>query len=70
MEGVARLFLEDHIHHCVQAAIDSGDPADQHAKFQELIGRLEKTPIEVSLALAAELPLFPIMMSTNGGVAS
>ena len=43
LKGVERLILEDHAHHCVQAAIDSGDPAEQHAKFQELITLLQKT---------------------------
>ena len=43
LKGVERLILEDHAHHCVQAAIDSGDPSDQQAKFQELIALLQKT---------------------------
>lgn len=29
--------LADHAAHCVAAAIESGDPADQHSKFSELI---------------------------------
>ena len=43
VRAVERLILEDHAQHCVQAAIDSGDPAEQHAKFQELITLLQKT---------------------------
>ena len=30
-------ILADHAAHCVAAAIKSGDPVDQHAKFSELI---------------------------------
>ncbi|RYH02796.1 transcriptional regulator [Salipiger sp. IMCC34102] len=40
--GVERLVLEHHAHHCVAAAIDSGDPQEQRAKFDELIGLLQK----------------------------
>ena len=43
LKGGERLILEDHAHRCVQAAIDSGDPAKQQAKFQELIALLQKT---------------------------
>ena len=43
LKGVERLILEDHARHCVQIAIDSGDPAEQQAKFQELIALLQKT---------------------------
>ncbi len=43
LKGVERLILEDHAHYCVQAAIYSGDPKEQQAKFQELIALLQKT---------------------------
>ena len=43
LKGVERLILEDHARHCVQIAIDSGDPAEQQAKLQELIALLQKT---------------------------
>ena len=40
--GVERLILEAHAEHCVEAAIDSGDPKEQREKFDELIGLLQK----------------------------
>ena len=43
VRAVERMILEDHAQHCVQSAIDSGDPAEQQAKFQELIGLLQRT---------------------------
>ena len=43
LKGVERMVLENHAHHCVEAAIDSGDPAEQREKFNELIGLLQKT---------------------------
>ncbi len=42
LKAVERLVLENHAHHCVEAAIDSGDPEDQRAKFKELIALLQK----------------------------
>ena len=40
--GVEKLVLENHAQHCVEAAIASGDPEEQRAKFEELIGLLQK----------------------------
>ncbi len=40
--GVEKLVLENHAQHCVQMAIESGDPEEQRAKFDELIGLLQK----------------------------
>ena len=43
LRAIERLVLENHAHHCVQGAIDSGDPAEQRAKFNELVALLQKT---------------------------
>lgn len=40
--AVEKLLLEHHAQHCVEAAIESGDPAEQRAKFDELIGLIQK----------------------------
>ena len=40
--GVERMILENHAEHCVEHAIASGDPEEQRAKFDELIGLLQK----------------------------
>ena len=40
--GVEKLVLENHAEHCVDSAIQSGDPVEQRAKFEELIGLLQK----------------------------
>ena len=40
--GVEKLILEQHAEHCGEAAIESGDPEEQRAKFDELIGLLQK----------------------------
>ena len=40
--GVEKLILENHADHCVETAIQSGDPEEQRAKFDELIGLLQK----------------------------
>ena len=40
--GVEKLVLDNHAQHCVEAAIASGDPEEQRAKFEELIGLLQK----------------------------
>lgn len=40
--GVEKLILENHAGHCVQSAIESGDPVQQRAKFDELIALLQK----------------------------
>ncbi|WP_316015736.1 metal-sensitive transcriptional regulator [Roseobacter sp. HKCCA0434] len=40
--GVEKLILENHAEHCVETAIQSGDAAEQRAKFDELIGLLQK----------------------------
>ena len=43
LKGVERLVLENHVHHCVEDAISSGDPDEQRQKFSELIALLQKT---------------------------
>jgi CsoR family transcriptional regulator, copper-sensing transcriptional repressor len=43
LKAVERLVLENHAHHCVEAAIGSGDAATQREKFNELIALLQKT---------------------------
>jgi DNA-binding FrmR family transcriptional regulator len=40
--GVEKLILENHAAYCVETAIQSGDPKEQRAKFEELIGLLHK----------------------------
>jgi DNA-binding FrmR family transcriptional regulator len=40
--GVEKLILENHAEHCVETAIQSSDPDEQRAKFDELIGLLQK----------------------------
>lgn len=40
--AVEKLLLEHHAQHCVNAAIEGGDPSEQRAKFDELIGLLQK----------------------------
>ncbi|MEO9777802.1 MAG: metal-sensitive transcriptional regulator [Sedimentitalea sp.] len=40
--GVEKLILENHAAHCVETAIQSGDPVEQRAKFVELIRLLQK----------------------------
>lgn len=40
--AVEKLLLEHHAQHCVETAIENGDPAEQRAKFNELIGLLQK----------------------------
>lgn len=40
--AVEKLLLEHHAQHCVEAAIKSGDLGEQRAKFDELIGLLQK----------------------------
>ena len=40
--GVEKLILENHADHCVETAIQSGDPEEQRAMFDELIGLLQK----------------------------
>lgn len=40
--GVEKMVLENHAAHCVETAIQSGDPEEQRAKFDELIGLLQK----------------------------
>ena len=40
--GVEKLILENHAQHCAETAIESGDPDEQRAKFDELIGLLQK----------------------------
>lgn len=40
--AVEKMLLEHHAQHCVESAIESGDPEEQRAKFDELIGLLQK----------------------------
>ena len=41
LQGVERLILEDHASHCVEHAIQSGDPDEQRVKFTELVEILQ-----------------------------
>ena len=42
LKGVEKLVIENHTHHCIEDAVASGDPAEQRAKFLELIELLDK----------------------------
>ena len=42
LKGVEKLVIEDHASHCIEDALQSGDRADQRAKFMELIGLLDR----------------------------
>ncbi len=42
LKAVERLLIEDHAHHCMEAAILSGDPDEQREKFREMVALLEK----------------------------
>ncbi|GAD54814.1 MAG: DNA-binding FrmR family transcriptional regulator [Limimaricola cinnabarinus] len=42
LRSVERLLIEDHANHCMEAAIQSGDPDQQRTKFQEMVALLEK----------------------------
>jgi DNA-binding FrmR family transcriptional regulator len=42
LKAVERLLIEDHTSHCLEAAIQSGDPDAQRVKFQEMVTLLEK----------------------------
>ena len=40
---VETTMLQDHLGHCIEGAITSGDPVDQRAKINELIQLLERS---------------------------
>jgi DNA-binding FrmR family transcriptional regulator len=42
LRAVETLVIEDHATTCIEDAVASGDPADQRAKFLELIALLDK----------------------------
>jgi DNA-binding FrmR family transcriptional regulator len=42
LEAVAIKLLEDHVHHCVAAALASGDEADANAKGAELLEAVQR----------------------------
>ncbi len=42
LKGVEEQVLKDHVEHCVEHAIRSGDPAEQRDKMDELLGALRK----------------------------
>jgi DNA-binding FrmR family transcriptional regulator len=42
LAGVESLVLKQHAAHCVEGAIESGDPLEQRQKFSELIDLLER----------------------------
>ena len=42
LKGVEEVVLKDHVEHCVENAIRSGDPAEQREKVEELLGVLRK----------------------------
>ena len=43
LKGVEKLLIENHAHHCIEDAVQSGDPARQRRKFVELIDLIDKT---------------------------
>lgn len=42
LKGIEKLVIDDHAAHCIEDAVASGDPAEQRAKFLELIELLDK----------------------------
>ena len=42
LRAIEKLVIEDHAEFCVEEAIEAGDPADQRAKFREMIDLLDK----------------------------
>jgi DNA-binding FrmR family transcriptional regulator len=42
LKGVEEVVLKDHVEHCVENAMRSGDPAEQREKMDELLGVLSK----------------------------
>ncbi len=42
LKAVEKLIIENHAHHCIEDAVQSGDPAQQRKKFIELIDLLDK----------------------------
>lgn len=43
LRGVEEELLHDHVGHCVQHAIDSGDKTEQRKKIAELVETLSRT---------------------------
>ncbi len=41
LRAVDRLIMEDHAKTCIESAIQSGDPDEQRAKFNELVAILQ-----------------------------
>ena len=42
LKGVEKLVIENHMHHCIEDAVASGDPKVQRQKFLELLELLDK----------------------------
>jgi DNA-binding FrmR family transcriptional regulator len=42
LESVALRVLDDHVQHCVAAALESGDPALAHEKSRELLEAVQR----------------------------
>ena len=42
IKAVEKLVIDDHARSCIAHAVETGDPADQRAKFMELIDLLDK----------------------------
>ena len=42
LKAVEKLVIDDHARSCIATAVETGDPADQRAKFMELIDLLDK----------------------------
>lgn len=43
LRNVEQEFLKDHLSHCVEHAIQSGDKKDQRRKIEELVATLSRT---------------------------
>jgi len=42
IKAVEKLVIEDHTSHCIEEAINSGDPVAQREKFMELVKIIEQ----------------------------
>lgn len=42
LKAVEKLVIDDHARTCIETAVESGNPADQRAKFLELLDLLDK----------------------------
>ncbi len=42
LKAVEKLVIDDHARTCIETAVENGNPADQRAKFLELLDLLDK----------------------------